>query len=282
MKRLAAIFLFLAVLSSCNLIKSIIHDDEVVAKVGSNVLYKSEVEALIPEGTTGEDSLRIAMQYINAWGSDMVFLDMAESKLSKSEKDVTKELESYRRSLLKYRYEQHYVNERLDTTVTEAEIEEYYNSHEETFVLTTPIVKARFLRISPTSPNLRQMKSLMSDTDEDALWEAENLAYSASDVFTGYSNNWIDIRKLAEDMGTDKEHLLGIGPEKFVEIDDGSGSVSIAYIMELMEAGKIAPVEYCTPEISDIIISTRKRRLTASLEQELLDAARSKGKFVIY
>ena len=53
----------------------------------------------------------------------MLFMDMAETELSKGEKDVSREIESYRRSLLKYRYEQKYVNQRLDTAVTEADIE---------------------------------------------------------------------------------------------------------------------------------------------------------------
>ena len=125
-----AIAVFLSLLSafcfsSCKLVNSILHDEEVVAKVGNSMLYKSEVTRLIPQGISGDDSLRLAMQYINSWASDMVYLDVAEKQLSKEQKDVSKELEAYRRSLLKYRYEQLYVNERLDTAVTTDEIEEY-------------------------------------------------------------------------------------------------------------------------------------------------------------
>ncbi len=275
-------FLSLFSLSSCHLVNSIIHDDEVVAKAGKNMLYKSEVEALIPRGMAGDDSLRLAMQYINAWASEMVFLDLAESKLSKTEKDVSKELESYRRSLLKYRYEQHYINERLDTAVTESEIKRYYDEHADSFVLTESIVRARYLRASPTSPNVQEIKELMSATDEDALWEAENLAYSSSEVFTGYSDNWVSISALAKDTGIDVVTLLSAGTEKFVQKDNENGTVSIVYIVEIMDVGLNAPVEYCAHEIEDIIISTRKRKLTASLEQDLLKSARDKGKFVIY
>ena len=71
--------------------------------------------------------------------------EVAEKELSKSEKNVDKELEDYRRSLLKYRYEQKYVNQRLDTAVTDAQIEKYYEAHIETFKLSLPIAKARFL-----------------------------------------------------------------------------------------------------------------------------------------
>ena len=86
----------------------------------------------------------------------------AQQRLSKEEKDVSKELEAYRQSLLRYRYEQRYVNERLDTTVSEKQISDYYDSHKETFKLERPILKARFLNIDKDSPNLAKIKKLMS------------------------------------------------------------------------------------------------------------------------
>ena len=105
-------------LGSCNAISSLIHDDQVVAKVGDNKLYKSEVEGFIPNMIPASDSVRLAEQYINSWAMDLLYLDVAEKELSKSELDVATELESFRRSLLKYRYEQRYINDRLDTLVT--------------------------------------------------------------------------------------------------------------------------------------------------------------------
>ena len=171
-------------LTSCKLINSILHDEEVVAKVGNNMLYKSEVTSLIPSGISGDDSLRLAMQYINSWASDMVYLDIAEKQLSKTEKDVSKQLETYRRALLKYRYEQLYVNERLDTAVTYGEVEEYYRSHTEDFRLERPIVRACYLNMLPESTHFGQIKDLMSSTDEDSTWQAEQLASSSYDRFT--------------------------------------------------------------------------------------------------
>lgn len=78
---------------SCRTISSLVHDDQVVAKVGKYFLYKSDLDKVIPESATGQDSMTLALQYINAWASDAVFLDVAEEHLSKADKDVSKELE---------------------------------------------------------------------------------------------------------------------------------------------------------------------------------------------
>ncbi|MBR0322635.1 MAG: hypothetical protein IIX08_09630 [Bacteroidales bacterium] len=123
-----------------------------MAEVGSARLYRSDLNMVIPKGLAYEDSVRLAKSYINTWALDQVFLSIAEQQLSKSEKDVTRELEDYRTSLLKFRYEQLYVNERLDTAVSDDKVEEYYQAHMDKFILRRPLVKARFLKISAESP----------------------------------------------------------------------------------------------------------------------------------
>lgn len=279
---LALILLSLATMTSCRLVNSILHDEEVVAKAGGSMLYKSEVTRLIPDGVSKEDSLRLAMQYINSWASDMVFLDIAEKQLSKTEKDVSKELEAYRRSLLKFRYEQLYVNERLDTTVTEDEIEKYYAAHSADFILQRPIVKACYMNMLPESPNFEMMKDLMSSPDEDSLWEAGQVAASSSDTFTYYSGKWVDATILAEDMGVDYRTLLPLKPDTFIETAGLNGKRNVAFVIEVIDSGSVPPVEYCSGRIEDIILSARKHQLTESLEQELLKDARGKGKIIIY
>ena len=119
-----ALALALAVLPSCKTVQSIIHDDEVVAKLGNHKLYRADLEGIVPNGTPSEDSLNLVNLYINSWATDMAFQDVAQQRLSKEEKDVSKEMEAYRQSLLRYRFEQHYVAERLDTNVSRKEIDD--------------------------------------------------------------------------------------------------------------------------------------------------------------
>lgn len=279
---IAAILIVLPALSSCRAISSFLNGGEVVAEVGNEKLYRSDLDALIPRGLPKEDSIYLAKQYINTWAAELVFLGIAEEQLSKTEKDVTKELEDYRKSLLKYRYEQLYVNERLDTAVSDDLVEEYYNSHKDKFVLSRPLVKARFLSISDDSPAKEQIRKRMSSSDVEDLIEADSLAYSSAFKFTTWSDEWVDVTVLAREFPTDYESLLGQVRNKWVEKVDTLGVAKLAYIHAMMRKGEVAPLEYSAPAIRDIIISSRKQALISSLEQDLLNDARENGNFVTY
>ena len=286
MKRLlriiAIIGIVLPTLTSCRAISNFLRNDEIVAEVGQDKLFRSEIDALMPKGMAKEDSIRIATQYINAWASDRIYVAIAEEQLSKSEKDVTKELEEYRKSLLKYRYEQLYVNERLDTAVSEDKVEEYYEAHKEAFILARPLVKARFLRIHTDSPMLENIRKKMQSSDTDDIIEADSLAFSSAMMFTAWNNEWQDITVLARELGVAYDSVLGMMKNGWVRQDDTTGVTHIAYISEILRSGEYAPVEYSAERIKDIIISTRKQALILALERDLLNDARENGQFVIF
>lgn len=268
--------------SSCRAISSLLHDDEVVAEVGRHYLYRSEVASLIPDGTSEEDSLRLALQYVNSWATDLIFLDVAEAQLTKDEMDVSEELEEYRRSLLKYRYEQRYINERLDTLVADSQIDDYYMEHLENFVLEVPVVKARFLRISADSPNLGVIRKKMSSSLIEDLEAADSLSYFSAVKYTDYNGGWTDMVSLSREFGTDYAELLSLMRNGFIEKEDEYGKMNVAYIADFIPAGEIAPLEYCRPRIRNIIISVRKQKLISDLEQDLLADARDKGKYKVF
>ena len=279
---IAVLGIVLPAFMSCRAISSFLSADETIAEVGQAKLYRSELNELIPRGIPAEDSVRLAKMYINTWALDQVFLAVAEEQLSKSEKDVTKELEDYRKSLLKYRYEQLFVNERLDTSVSDDRIEQYYQDHEEKFILQRPVVKARFLLISEDSPSLDKIKKKMASDEVQDLVDADSLAYSSALKFLTWDNEWIDASTLAREFGADHETMLDWMEGKWITRRDTSGRVSVAYVSEMMSAGRLAPIEYCTPSIRDMIISARKQSLISTLEQDLLKDARETGQLVIF
>ena len=279
-----AVIVLLA-MTSCETVTSFVRElryGQVVAKVGSHRLYASELASYIPDSASPEDSTRLALQYINTWASDQLFTDVAERELSKSEKNVDSELEDYRHSLLKYRYEQKYVNQRLDTAVTKAQIEKYYDDHAENFKLSLPIAKAVYMNISADSPNLEIIKKKMRSDKPEARIEADSIAFSSAFRYTDFGDRWVDLVKLSREVGTDYGTLLSQVRDGYAELPDGNGNLNIVYFFSLMRAGQTGPVEYFEEQIRDIILSTRKQALLSRLARDLIENARNQENFVIY
>ncbi len=288
MRKLLYIGILLSTVCSCKVVSTLtdtaneLFRGEAVARAGKHKLHLSELEQYIPQGVSPEDSTKLARQYIDAWAQDLLLLDMAEKQLSNAEKDVSKELEDYRRTLLKYRYEQLYINQRLDTLITPEEVTAFHQENSGMFRLERPIAKARYLLIPADAKSVRNLRKLISSEDEDDVQEAANLASTAAIKYVDQADTWMDALSLAREMGMDYQTLLGSIRSNFVEYTDESGILHLAYLTEFIPEGKTAPEEFCREHIRDLILSARKHELEVNLEQGVLEDARKNNKYVIY
>lgn len=259
-----------------------LHDDKLVATAAGKKLYKSQVVKYIPRGLSEEDSLKLAGEYIQSWAAELIMNEMADKQLSKQEKDVTAELEDYRSSLLKYRYEQHYIADRLDTVVTAAQIKSHYEANPHLYSLEVPILKVRYLRIPAQSTMRDDMVKLLTSRDEEKVALLDSLSRTFADKYTDYGGKWTDIVTLAREYGMDYGELIAAMNDSRIDIVDSQGTEHISFVAEYIPGGRTAPLEYCTDKIREVIVSQRKYALSTTLERELLDDARKKGNFTIY
>ena len=240
------------------------------------------MEGFIPNMIPASDSVRLAEQYINSWAMDLLYLDVAEKELSKSELDVAAELESFRRSLLKYRYEQRYINDRLDTLVTPAQLREYYDAHQEEFALARPILKVRFVDVMKDSPNKDAILKMMRSSEYDDLQRADTLAKSTALRWFDSSDNWMDASELARFFGLDYREMLTLLKADWIKYEPADrDDLMAAYVCEIQRSGT-APVDFCASRIRDILVSGRKHELMRGLERDLLENALESKQFVIY
>ncbi|MBQ6244134.1 MAG: hypothetical protein IJK55_05405 [Bacteroidales bacterium] len=282
MMRKLLTYLLPLLLCSCTAISSLVHDDQVVARVGEHKLYKSELEQFIPNMIPAADSVRLAGQYINTWAMDQLYLDVAEAQLSKAELDVSAELESFRRSLLKYRYEQRYINDRLDTLVTDEQVRQYYQEHEADFALKRPVLKVRFVDVMKDSPNKDAILKMMTSKEYSDVQRADTLAQSTALRYFDSSDTWMDAGELARYFGLDYTEMLSHLKGDMIRYEPADrGDLMAAYVLDIRKSGS-APIEYCSSRIRDILMSARKHALMTSLERDLLENALESNNFVIY
>ena len=282
------VLIALAAATACQMVHRVsdtaaeLFGDAVVARVGEHRLMRSELAAYIPAGVSSEDSLALAQSYIKSWAEELIFLDMAEKHLSAEEKDVTKDLEDYRRTLLKYRYEERYINDRLDTLISDEAVRNYYREHMDKFLVDRPLLKVRYMVIPADSRSLKTIKELMSSDDAMDAIAADSLAFTAALRYVDSSDTWMDAILLARDLGTDEVSMMSALRNRTIEFKGDDGLLRVAYVVDMVQKGSPAPLDYCEERIKDILLSARKHELVGGLERDLLNDALAKGKFVIY
>lgn len=280
MKRLGLLICCLVLFSSCRLYDRIFNG-EVVARVGTHVLYEGDIDKLNITGFSPEDSARMVTQYIHSWAKNNLLLDLAQTHLSKSDRDVEKQLEEFRQQLLVFRYEKQYVEQRLDTTFTELELIEYYEKNTSSFILTLPLVKCKIIKIAQNSPYFSQIKSLYRSPKEVDMLRLEELCYSSAEFYQLYPD-WVTLDIVAQKVETDLrscENILSNGSYSEISANGYSYLISIT---DIIDKGEIAPFEYSREKIKDIILNHRKQELISSLERNLLNDAIGSNKLIIY
>jgi hypothetical protein len=147
---------------------------DVIAEAFDHKLYRSDLDGVISPGLSKKDSTTIANNYIDQWIQQTVVMEQAKKEINN---DFSKELESYRASLLTYEYEQLVIDRSLDTVVSNRELSEYYNTHQDDFTLRSNIVKAIYVKFDKDAPPVKNVTKLMaakeiSDKEMDQIQKA--------------------------------------------------------------------------------------------------------------
>ena len=68
--------------------------------------------------------------------------------------------------------------EKLDTVLTDTELENYYAANEKSFILNSNIVKALFIKLPVETPDLNKIRVLARSNDQNDLQQLGKLLLS--------------------------------------------------------------------------------------------------------
>ena len=246
---------------------------EPLAKVGNRTLYLSDVSGIFPQIISVEDSITMLRSYVEMWVKKELLLKLAEENLSSKQKDVADMLDEYRTSLLVYRYEQEYIKQRIDTTVSNAEIEQFYTTNRQFFTLIKPLVRAIFIKMKKNSPYLDRVRSLYRSSSPDDLSTLENLCFQAALKFDYFGDRWLELDELTRELPPRKSYEEQALQNRYIEVSDDM-YVYLVAIRDARARESVAPLEYERNNIKAMILSRRKQQMMEELEKQVLREAK--------
>lgn len=268
-------------LVSCNS-RPVNKDEKPLARVYGNYLYLADIQDVIPAGVDSADSVTIARDFIEKWIRNQLILSKAEVNLTDAEKDVRLQMENYRSSLLIYAYQQSYLRQKLDTVVTDSEIEAYYNENKSNFILGESMFKGLFIKVPAKAPEIWKVRQWYRSEDAESVKSLEGYCYNHATVFDDFDEKWIklsEVLRMIPEPGA--QNSIINGSRKNLEIRDNDYFYFLN-AKEIASEGTVSPFELVKNDIHYIILNKRKIMLINELEQNIYSDAQNHEYFTIY
>ncbi|QIA08750.1 hypothetical protein [Draconibacterium halophilum] len=256
--------------------------DEPVASVGEKVLYRSNVKEILPKGISAEDSISMSNNYIDKWIKQELLIQKADENLNAEQKDLHKELEEYRNSLIIYKYKNELIKQRMDTVVTNRQIEEFYNNNPSNFNLNHSIVKATFIMIPDDLADPTLVKELIDDTSPEGIDELREYCGQYAKKVNISADEWISFQMLKKNFPNEmEEEEAFLKQNKLYEMND-SNYYYIVSIHDYKLSNDLAPIEFVRNNIKNLILNKRKIEFLKEIEENIYTEGVRKKKFRKY
>jgi len=282
-KTVVIVILSLLFFSSCNYFRKQgeVKTKDAVARAFDKYLFPENLAGIVPENASRKDSITVIKNYIDNWIHQQVVLHKAESNLDENKKDVEEKLEEYRNSLIRYAYEKALVEQRLDTNVSDKEIEEFYNSNPGNFELKSNILKVIYLKLNKKSPKLNKVRDWYTSENKKDMDQLRDYCRQYALNYYLDDETWLLFDDLLKEIPLktyDQEQFLH--NNRNIEIED-STTIYFVSIRGFKIKNSLSPLSFERNNIRNMIINQRKLILIEDMERKAFEDARKNGEFEI-
>ncbi len=254
-------------------------DDTYVAKVDEKSYLLKDLKSQLPTGMTKQDSLTRVNDILTRWIKKELMLKMAEENLDEDQRDLSKELEEYRNSLLIHRYQQQLLNQKMDTVLTESDIHQYYENNTEKFRLDYSIVKAIYVEIPREVAKSELIKRWMIENSTRSLGELESYSFQYASKYDQFNNSWVGFNAiLARIPGTKEDPEEMLRKSKFHQFSD-LNNFYFLLIHDYIVVGEKAPYDFVKDRIESLILNSRKMEFLQELEKNIYEKGKRDHRF---
>ena len=276
------VYILFFIFGACDYIKKA-QEPEAVARVGDNFLFRSDLQNLVPSGTSKEDSIAIVKSFIDRWATQKLLFKAAELNLNSEKVDELNQLiRQYKIDLFTNAYLEELIIRKIDTVVSNDEINQYYEANKQFFKNPNELVKLRYINLVKENPKFEKIRAKFNSFTPKDKNELAEMAIQ----FKSYAFNdsiWVDINQVYEKLpfinADNKSKYVSNGMS--YQFPD-STTVWMVKIKQVLPKDSPTPLQFLRPTIKQVIINKRKVELLQTIENEITNDAFKNNKYEIY
>lgn len=265
-------------LTSCSNISDN-NSNDLIARAGENFLYQNQ----LPSFSSEQDSMLRYLNYIETWAKEKILYDLSLTNLSQSKKnDLDLLVEKYKVDLYINSYKDLIVNSRIDSIVTDQEIESFYNMNIDNFKLNENLLKYRYLKVPSDNINISRIRRYIQRLNESDREFLDSLNFQFADLKIN-DTMWFTEREVISSIEflnqKNKSNYMRIN--RLYEFEDDQYT-NYFIVKDLLKSGNIPPLSYLYDRIKSNIINQRKLNLIQNINKEILNDALKSSKYEVF
>ncbi len=237
---------------------------EVIASIGNFDLLESDfIDYVNAFGYSVADE-QIRQQFIEDWLlQQSISMELERVNPQKLNENRFKTEQSLKQLNL-FELENHYLEQKVDSVVTEDEILAFYKENRDNYVQSSYIVKALYIKIPDTIPAIKYIeRSFMLKNDKQRA-DIQKYGNLYASTFYLEEDKWIFLEELVRDMPITEEQKIEIvkskGQAKFKDKND----VFFLNVLDFRIKKTTAPLDF---EREHIVKHIKKRRINSIREE---------------
>lgn len=257
--------------------------EEPIARVNDNFLFFSDLQESLDENMSQNDSILAVNSAINNWASKKLLYEKAIFNLSNSKQNELDQLvRSYESDLYISNYEKEWLKTRVDTIVSNDQLQSYYNDNKNKFRLRQDILLARFIELPIENFNKTQIVSSFRRLNfQDKIYlDSISLQFKSSFI---NDSVWLRPELFFNKFKIENKAKYNryLKKKSFFEIKDLE-SLYLVYISDIQKKNDYAPMSYVKPTLVQILLNKRKLDMKKQLKTDILKQGISEKNFEIY
>ena len=254
-----------------------------LAKVYDEELYEADLKSYLKEQDFKlADSAAMADEFIQTWVDDQILLHAAKENKQIDQEAIERKVDKFRKDMYILELEQQMVDEQLDTNISNDEIRDYYEAHQDEFQLNDYLVKVLYIKIPVDAPDIHEIANKYKLYRESDIEEIELYAKIYASNYYFDEENWIYFDDLLkeiplQDINKDR-FIMNRSKMRFEE----NGYHYFLNVLDFKQKSTLSPLSFEKNNIKERILNMRIKELRESVKRDIIKKAYESSSVTVY
>ncbi len=248
------------------------HGKTPLVELEGNFLYHEDLQSVLPNGLSKDDSLLFAEHYIRNWAEEILLFNKARNNIPDNA-EIDKLVEHYRKALIMHTYQQALIHQQLSATISDTEMETYYEKNQALFKVERPLMKGLFIKVPLKAPQLANVRRWYKNPAQDAVEHLEKYSLQHAVKYEYFYDKWIPVSEMLDLMPLNVKDTDGyFQNHRHIELKD----TAYCYFLNVADyraIGDQEPYESARNQVKDILMNMKQVEFMKQVKDDLYQRA---------